>query len=155
MFLYYISFNTSRILLLPDYEYFFKYVSVEHTGRIIRRAKWLRDPFVPGSLPLYLSRLSLPPFHIYIYNIYVCIRPCGRYPIPINFNDERGQFNTSWTHCSKLVGNKSYALVTEKCMTQISAGVICYTPAAYPVASLLCVALHPWSRIHVHVMHCC
>lgn len=67
------------------------------------------------------------------------VRAAG-YPIPINFNDERGQFNTSWTHCSKLVGNKSYVLVTEKCMTQISVAVICYTPpsAAYPVASLLC-----------------
>lgn len=56
------------------------------------------------------------------------LRRRGPYPIPINFNDERGQFNTSWTHCTKLVGNKSYTLVTEKCMTQISAGIICYTP---------------------------
>lgn len=36
----------------------------------------------------------------------------GQYPIAINFNDERGQFNTYRSHCSKLVSNKSYPLVT-------------------------------------------
>ena len=96
---------------------------------------------------LCLCRLSRLLFRICITRIYAYtymhVRTAG-YPIPINFNDERGQFNTSWTHCSKLVGNKSYVLVTEKCMTQISAAVICYTHthththSAYPVASLLC-----------------
>lgn len=74
--------------------------------------------FIRWILSICLA-YPLPPFRL---------QACRWYPIPINFNDERGQFNTSWTHCSKVVGNKSYALVTEKCMTQISAGVICYTP---------------------------
>lgn len=78
---------------------------------------------------------------------------CRWYPIPINFNDERGQFNTSWTHCSKVVGNKSYALVTEKCMTQISAGVICYTPAcpSTRLPSLRCIRAHAHTHTHMHV----
>ena len=91
------------------------------------------------------------------------VRTAG-YPIPINFNDERGQFNTSWTHCSKLVGNKSYVLVTEKCMTQISAAVICYTHThthtlclSSSLPSLRSVrytrAAHPYTP--VHVVHCC
>ena len=82
------------------------------------------------------------------------LQACRWYPIPINFNDERGQFNTSWTHCSKVVGNKSYALVTEKCMTQISAGVICYTPACLSarLPSLRYIRAHMRTRIHTHVV---
>lgn len=92
--------------------------------------------------PLYLS-LAYPPFRL---------QACRWYPIPINFNDERGQFNTSWTHCSKVVGNKSYALVTEKCMTQISAGVICYTPGCLStrLPSLRYIRAH----IHIHTHTC-
>lgn len=80
---------------------------------------------------------------------------CRWYPIPINFNDERGQFNTSWTHCSKVVGNKSYALVTEKCMTQISAGVICYTPAcpSTRLPSLRCIRAHAHTHTHICTLH--
>lgn len=77
---------------------------------------------------------------------YFCASPSayrGQYPIPINFNDERGQFNTYRSHCSKLVGNKSYPLVTEKCMAQISTYVIWYTLPIWfrsrPLATCLCV----------------
>lgn len=97
--------------------------------------------------PLYLS-LAYPPFRL---------QACRWYPIPINFNDERGQFNTSWTHCSKVVGNKSYALVTEKCMTQISAGVICYTPGCLStrLPSLRYIRAHIHIHTHTHVYVIC
>lgn len=67
---------------------------------------------------------------------------CGQYPIPINFNDERGQFNTYRSHCSKLVGYKSYPLVTEKCMVQISTYVIWHAYLAILTPSLSGICLY-------------
>ena len=114
------------------------YFSAFTIGIITRRY------FLYSLDPLYLAPSpASTPFRL---------QACRWYPIPINFNDERGQFNTSWTHCSKVVGNKSYALVTEKCMTQISAGVICYTPAC--LSSLLCVtSAHTCAHVYIHTLY--
>lgn len=97
-------------------------------------------PFCARTAPLSASVITQPPFPA---------TSAAGYPIPINFNDERGQFNTSWTHCSKLVSNKSYTLVTEKCMTQISVRALFVTPwlpIPLPPFFASCIPMHTGAR---------